>query len=130
VLPERGEIWYADLGPVRGHEQDGFRPVLVVSTPRLIPFPVVIVIPVTSRYRDVPSHLPIIPPEGGLRKPSYLLCEHLRAISHLRFNRRIGFVSEETLEAVSRMLRLLLAIRCPPARRWRSATMRRRRRTG
>lgn len=29
--PIRGEIWLADLGPGRGHEQFGQRPVLVVS---------------------------------------------------------------------------------------------------
>lgn len=27
----RGEIWWADLNPVRGHEQAGVRPVLVIS---------------------------------------------------------------------------------------------------
>ena len=29
--PSRGEIWLADLGTGRGHEQSGQRPVLVVS---------------------------------------------------------------------------------------------------
>ena len=27
----RGQIYWADLRPVRGHEQDGTRPVLIVS---------------------------------------------------------------------------------------------------
>ncbi len=27
----RGVIWWADLNPVRGHEQAGFRPVLIIS---------------------------------------------------------------------------------------------------
>ena len=27
----RGEIWWADLNPVRGHEQAGVRPVLIIS---------------------------------------------------------------------------------------------------
>ena len=29
--PEFGEIWDADLEPVKGHEQGGFRPVLIIS---------------------------------------------------------------------------------------------------
>jgi len=29
--PARGDIWLADLNPVRSHEQAGRRPVLVVS---------------------------------------------------------------------------------------------------
>ena len=31
-LPNRGEIWMADLNPTRGHEQAGARPVLITST--------------------------------------------------------------------------------------------------
>lgn len=62
--------------------------------------------------------------------PSYLLCEHIRAISYARFGRRIGDVDPETMEAASAMLRKLLMIRCPPPRRWRFATVRRRRRGG
>ena len=27
----RGDIWWADLNPVRSHEQAGFRPVLIIS---------------------------------------------------------------------------------------------------
>jgi mRNA interferase MazF len=27
----RGEIWWANLNPTRGHEQSGTRPVLVIS---------------------------------------------------------------------------------------------------
>src|SRR5437764_6824519 len=27
----RGDIWWADLNPVRGHEQAGIRPVLIIS---------------------------------------------------------------------------------------------------
>jgi len=29
--PRRGEVWLADLGPTRGHEQAGRRPVLIIS---------------------------------------------------------------------------------------------------
>jgi mRNA interferase MazF len=31
TLPERGDIWLADLDPVRGREQAGRRPILIVS---------------------------------------------------------------------------------------------------
>jgi len=29
--PSRGDIWLADFNPIRGHEQAGQRPVLVIS---------------------------------------------------------------------------------------------------
>ena len=31
LKPSRGDIWLADLNPVRGHEQAGKRPCLVMS---------------------------------------------------------------------------------------------------
>lgn len=45
----RGEIWWVDLDPTRGHEQQGRRPVLIVSPDafnRLTRVP--IVVPITS----------------------------------------------------------------------------------
>jgi mRNA interferase MazF len=72
VDPARGEIWTADLNPTRGHEQAGLRPVLVVSMDAFNrgPSGLVIVLPITSRHRGIPSHVPVQPPEGGLRMPS------------------------------------------------------------
>src|SRR5215475_813766 len=37
LLPNRGEIWLADLNPTRGHKQAGARPVLIISTNRYCP---------------------------------------------------------------------------------------------
>ena len=34
-MAAQGELWTADLNPVRGSEQAGFRPVLVVSGNRV-----------------------------------------------------------------------------------------------
>ncbi len=31
IRPQRGEVWRADLDPVRGHEQAGTRRILIVS---------------------------------------------------------------------------------------------------
>ncbi|HEY3999133.1 MAG TPA: type II toxin-antitoxin system PemK/MazF family toxin [Candidatus Xenobia bacterium] len=69
MKPLRGEIWLADMDPVRGHEQGGRRPVLVVSVDPFNQGPagLVIVLPMTSRARGIPSHGVVEPPEGGLR---------------------------------------------------------------
>ena len=70
--PGRGEVWLTDLNPTRGHEQAGRRPVLVVSDDLFNrgPAGLVIVLPMTSTLRGVPSHVPIDPPEGGLERRS------------------------------------------------------------
>lgn len=48
--PLRDEVWLADLHPIRGREQTGERPVLIVSTDRFHqgPAELVVVLPVTS----------------------------------------------------------------------------------
>ncbi len=106
----RGEIWLADLNPVRGHEQAGRRPVLVVSVD---PFnqsraELVVVIPITSTLRPIPFHVVVQPPEGGLTNPSALLCEAVRSISKDRLATRWGTVSPATMSQVEDRLRILL----------------------
>jgi len=106
----RGEIWLADLNPVRGHEQAGRRPVLVVSVD---PFnqsraDLVVVIPITSTLRPIPFHVVVQPPEGGLTNPSALLCEAVRSISKDRLVTRWGTVSPASMSQVEDRLRILL----------------------
>jgi len=111
-VPERGEIWLADLNPVRGHEQAGRRPVLVVS---VRPFNgskagLVVAIPLTSTLRTIPWHVIVQAPEGGLANPSALLCEAVRSISKDRLLNRWGSVSAETMEKVEDRMRMLLGL--------------------
>ena len=65
-LPNRGEIWLADLNPTRGHEQAGARPVLIISTDPFNhgPAGLVFVLPLTRTDRRIPIHVLIDPPEG------------------------------------------------------------------
>lgn len=110
--PARGEIWLADLDPTRGHEQAGRRPVLVISEDVFNqgPADLVIVLPVTSTHRGVPAHVPITPPEGGLKTPSVILCDAVRSMAKERLIQRWGVVSAATLEAVEDRLRILLGL--------------------
>ena len=97
--PARGEVWLADLSPTRGHEQAGSRPVLVVSEDLFNrgPAGVVIVLPLTSKWRGVPSHVALDPPEGGVAHRSAVLCEAVRSISVERLVERWGAVERQTM---------------------------------
>jgi mRNA interferase MazF len=111
-LPSRGEIWGADLNPVRGHEQAGIRPCLVVSTDGFNhgPAELVFVAPITTRDRGNPLHIPVAPQESGLRERSFVKCEDVRSISRLRLRQRIGTVRASTLAQVEDRLRILLEL--------------------
>lgn len=75
--PSRAEVWLVDLNPTRGHKQAGRRPGLVVSVDPFNHGPVglVVVLPITTRAKDVPFHVSIDPPEAGLKARSFIKCE-------------------------------------------------------
>ena len=110
--PNRGEIWLIDLNPVRGREQAGVRPGLVVSTDLFnhSPADLVILAPMTTRHKGIRSHVPVNPPEGGLDRPSYIRCEDIRSVSKDRLIKRLGAVSPPTVAEVEDRLRILLEL--------------------
>jgi mRNA interferase MazF len=114
--PSRGEIWLADMGTGRGHEQAGQRPVLVVSDDAFNAglAGLVMVAPLTSKIaksKNIPAHIRIDPPEGGLKTPSVILCDQLRAVSKDRLGKAAwGTVSAATLAKVETALRMLLGL--------------------
>lgn len=63
----RGDVWLADLDPIRGHEQAGRRPCLIISTDLFNngPAGLVMIVPLTTRARNIPTHVAVTPPEAG-----------------------------------------------------------------
>lgn len=112
MAPERGEVWYADLDPVRGHEQAGQRPVLVVSATYFNDGPagLVVVVPMTTRDRGVPMQVSIEAGEAGVSRRSLIKCEDIRSIDQRRLTRPLGVVSEATMSHVEENLRTLLEL--------------------
>jgi mRNA interferase MazF len=106
----RGEIWDADLNPVRGHEQGGTRPVLVVSVDAFHQGPsgLVIVALISTKDKKVRSQVPVEPGEGGLNARSFIKCEAIRSISTQRLISRWGAVTPVTMSDVEDRLRILM----------------------
>ncbi len=111
-LPRRGELWLADFDPAIGREQGGLRPALVLTADAFNAGPrgLVALMPLTGHDRGWPIHVPVGPPEGGLRRPSVIMCEQLRLLSQQRLNRRLGVIEPATLRAVEAILRRLLGL--------------------
>jgi mRNA interferase MazF len=86
-MPERGEVWLADLNPRRGTEPGKTRPVLIVQSQALLDagHPSTLIIPLTTNLVDDAEPLRIrIPASGRLRHTSDLLVDQLRAIDNRR----------------------------------------------
>jgi len=66
-IPSRGEVWTVNLNPVRGHEQAGYRPGLVVSADTFNHglAGLLVIIPITTKEKGIPFHVIINPPEGA-----------------------------------------------------------------
>jgi mRNA interferase MazF len=111
-MPLRGEVWMTDFGEPIGHEQGYRRPALVVSVDRFNQSRagLAVVVPITSAYRDLPSHIEIEPGSSGLDHISYAKTEDLKSVSIRRLTRRLGSVSPEVLHRTERALRLLLGL--------------------
>ena len=110
MAPLQGEVWLVDLDPVRGHEQAGRRPALVLSVDKFNQGPagLAIVVPITGTDRQQPLHVAIEPPEGGMRKRSFAKPEDIRSVASARLVTRWGRVAPDTLRSVVERVRLLI----------------------
>ena len=108
---KRGDIYFADLDPVIGSEQGGMRPVLIIQNDLGNRFsPTVIVLPLTGKINKtpLPTHVPLLPPQGGVRRPSIILCEQVRTLEKSRLTDYLGELTGETLRRVDNALQRAL----------------------
>jgi len=102
----RGAVAWADLDPVRGREQAGTRPVLVVASAGYLAAvtALAIVLPVTTTDRGWPNHVRLRG-STGLDRPSWAMTEQPRTLARERLVRVVGLVDDETLAGVDVYLR-------------------------
>jgi mRNA interferase MazF len=95
----RGEIYWADLDPVRGREQAGFRPVLILSNDLFNRRSgTVIAMAVTSQPQRAGFPLTFSLPEDKLSRPSWVKISQIRTISIERLGKRMGSLEKEDLD--------------------------------
>ena len=94
----RGEIRWADLNPVRGHEQAGDRPVLVLSHDVFNERSgTVIAVALTSQEPRAGFPLTMEMRAPGLPKRSWVKIAQIRTLSTERVGRRLARASDEDL---------------------------------
>jgi mRNA interferase MazF len=121
----RGEIYWVELDPVKGSEQGGLRPALVVQNDvgnRYSPTTVVAAITTTMPPKPFPFVVTILPQESGLPAPSAINCAQIATIqqegpdSRLRPPRGekkvrpIGQLTAARMAEVEKALRFNLAL--------------------
>ena len=79
-IQEQGDIVFLDFNPIKGHEQSGFRPAIVISTNVFNQnTKMVIVCPITSNEKEFPTHYIL---EDTKKVHGSVLCEHIRSIDY------------------------------------------------
>ena len=97
----RGEIYWADLDPTRGHEQAGRRPVLVLSQDVFNDRSgTVIAIAITSQEPRAGFPLNLELESTNLPKRSWVKISQIRTISTERLSAKLGKVRPEELAQV------------------------------
>ncbi len=108
------DIYYADLSPVKGSEQGGVRPVLILQNDMGNKHsPTTIVACITSQVfskHRLPTHINIIG-GCGLPKKSMVLLEQIRTIDKSRLKNKIGAITYPTDKVMIEMgLRISLGM--------------------
>ncbi len=97
----RGDIFWADLNPTRGHEQSGLRPALVISHDVFNERSgTVIALAVTSQESRAGFPLAMEIKSTKLPKQSWVKIGQIRTLALERLGKKIGRVSPEELNRV------------------------------
>ena len=104
IRPKTGDVFLADLEPLKGSEQGRERPVIIFQNPDLGKFTsTLICIPLTTNLsrKGLPGTCFIKKGDGGIPQDSVALCFQLRAIDKGRLTKRYGALKPPTLNAVA-----------------------------
>jgi len=97
----RGEVRWADLNPVRGKEQAGLRPVLILSHDVFNERSgTVVAMALTSQPQRARFPLTLELESKGLPKKSWVKISQIRTLAVERIGQRLGKVSPEELAQV------------------------------
>ncbi len=106
----RGEIRWADLNPVRGHEQAGLRPVLILSHDIFNERSgTVIAVAITSQPQKAGFPLTLELKSPNFPKKSWLKISQIRTLSVERIGKIIGKASLEDLNQAVEGLNEIIA---------------------
>ncbi len=106
-------IFRADLEPIKGSEQAGKRPVLVISAEEINQLlPIVTVLPITSMKpgRKIYSiEVLLLSSDTGLPEDSIAMAHQIRALAKERLEKKYGQISSEELkEKIRKIVKIYL----------------------
>lgn len=110
---KKGEIVLVNFEPVKGSEQGGIRPSLIIQNDIFNKYsPTTIVAPITSKIfkKEYPTNVFIKRDSSRLNLDSTILLNQIKTIDKSRIMKKISFLDNFTMNKVDRAIRISLAI--------------------
>lgn len=113
MIIKKGDIFLANLEPIKGSEQGGIRPVLIIQNDISNKYsPVTIISAITSKIyeKEFPTNVFLSKEDSNLDKDSTVLLNQIRTLDKSRLIRKIGSLSLEIMKKVDMAIKVSLAL--------------------
>lgn len=109
----KGDIFIADLEPIKGSEQGGIRPVVIIQNNIYNKYsPVIIIATITSKKftKEFPTNVKLNKEESNLKKDSTILLNQIRTIDKRRIIKKISSLPNEIMFKVNLAIKVSLGL--------------------
>ena len=110
---KRGDIFLANLEPVKGSEQGGIRPVLIIQNDLSNKYsPVTIVASLTSKKftKEFPTNVFLSKKDSGLDKDSTILLNQIKTIDKRRIIKKVSCLNIHFMNKVDMAIKISLSL--------------------
>ena len=110
---KRGDIFLVNFQPIKGSEQGGIRPAIIIQNNiSNKASPVVIVAAITSKIfeKEFPTNVFLKKHESGLEKDSTVLLNQIRTIDKARLIKRAGNLENFLMKKIDLALKISLEL--------------------
>ena len=110
---KRGEIVLVDFEPVKGSEQEGIRPALIIQNNIYNKYsPTTIVAPITSKIykKEYPTNVNLSKENSKLNNDSTILLNQIKTIDKRRIIRKLGSLNEFLMKKVDLAIKVSLSL--------------------
>jgi len=109
----RGDIVLVNFEPVKGSEQGGVRPSMIIQNDIFNNYsPTTIVAPITSKFfkKEYPINVMLRKEDSKLSRDSTILLNQIKTIDKQRIIKKIGFLDNFTINRVGRAIKISLGL--------------------
>lgn len=101
----RGDVWNVFLDPIKGSEQAGHRPCVIVSPDSMNDqLETLIVVPLTTQKKDWPTRVDI----DFMEISGQAICEQIRTVSKKRLTKKLGHLPIKDTIQIKLILKQML----------------------